>query len=127
MGWGTTFITEVYLHKETYSGIEDVKDKIKELEENIKRYETRLKMMVVTNPKDVIPEEEKDVDVIWWVENNVGELVEQFEEDVYHLTLLNLYLEYLQEEPKTEKNDKKRKGIQGFGYGFIQLFKRFFR
>lgn len=126
MGWGTTFITEVYLHKETYSNAEEVKSKIQELENNIERYKTRLKLMVISSPKEVMSEEEKDMDVIWWVDNNVGELTEQMEEDAYHLALLNLYLEYLQEETKIDKNDKKRKGIQSFGYGFIQLFKRFF-
>lgn len=126
MGCGTTFITEVYLHKETYSNVEEVKSKIQELENNIEHYKTRLKLMVISSPKEVMSEEEKDMDVIWWVDNNIGELTEQMEEDVYHLALLNLYLEYLQEETKIDKNDKKRKGIQSFGYGFIQLFKRFF-
>ena len=126
MGLGTTFITEVYLHKETYFNVEDVKDKIQELQDNIERYKTRLKLMVISTPKDVMSEDENDVDIIWWVNNNVSEILHEMEEDVHHLALLNLYLEYLQEETKIDKNDKKRKGIQSFGYGFIQLFKRFF-
>lgn len=127
MGWGTTFVTEVYINKEVYANVSEVNHKIQELQDNIEHYKTRLKLMVISTPKDVMSEDEKDVDVIWWVDNNVSEILQEMEEDVHHLALLNLYLEYLQEEPKIDINDKKRKGIQSFGYGLIQLFKRFFR
>jgi len=73
MAWGTDFIAEVYLNKLIFNNEIEVQNKIDENINEIEDAKQRIKMLVSSNPSDVIPDEWND-SPIDWLNNSVNDL-----------------------------------------------------
>lgn len=101
MGWGTDFTINVYLNRQVYKTINDVEDKIKEEEEYIQTIKERLKMFASSNISDIVPNDWKD-QPIDWLNTQIDDLLDEYNETKINLIQLGLYLEYLKENNITE-------------------------
>jgi hypothetical protein len=82
MSWGTDVKIEdgeLYLIRESYSTKYEVEQAIKETEETIEQYKSRLKMLIAG---DVRTFADKDCDIAWWIENEVNDIMESIQEGV---------------------------------------------
>lgn len=98
MSWGIDFTADIYLSKQSYRTVMEVKDRIDVLMREVQDYETTIKMYISANPKDIVAEEWKD-DPIVWLKNQVDELFISIHENEVEIYKLGLYAEFL-EQPK---------------------------
>lgn len=96
MGWGTDFITEVHLSKETYNSIYELEDKIEEDKKDLERLNAKILMYASANPRDLIPEDWKD-EPINFIHFDVNQLLEELYETTMMLGRRYLYLQYLKD------------------------------
>jgi hypothetical protein len=90
MSYGIDFKADVYLSRQDYGENPIlVQDKIDELSHDMNEIIVRLKMYASATIKDIVPEEWMD-DSITWLNNQMDELIEQYNE--YHTLRDNLYL-----------------------------------
>lgn len=101
MGWGTTFRTDIYLSKTSFSSKVELDDTIKDLEQDIERHRKEIAMYASVNPKSIIPEDWKE-DSITFLYNKVRDLLEMYEEDLIRLHHFYLLQNYLEENPEVE-------------------------
>lgn len=92
MSWGIDFKADIYLSRQSYSSKGEVEDRMEELDKEINDYETELKMYAISQPRDVVPDDE---DQISWINNRINEILELYQECVNERFKLYLYLEYL--------------------------------
>lgn len=92
MSWGIEFKADIYLSRQSYSSKGEVEDRMEELDKEINDYETELKMYAISQPRDVVPDDE---DQISWINNRINEILESYRECVNDRFKLYLYLEYL--------------------------------
>lgn len=105
MGHGTSFTIDIFLRSQHFRDKSDVEDKIEETKDYIGKLKEQINMFASSNPRDVIPTDWKD-EPIRWIQNQVNELLESLEEQLFELHRLDLYLEYLNENNITEiKNE----------------------
>ena len=93
MGWGTFLTTDIYFDRKTYTSIDEVKEDIKKLEEDIQwDKEELLKLVYCTEPIKLMSEDEKkDSSPDFWLKNefkSVWECLLQDVENLYKLKLL---------------------------------------
>ena len=93
MGWGTGFKTEVYISGEYYSSIEDVRDRLLDIEEDLSEVKNRLMILAASTPKDIINEE----DIITAIHNEVKGSLEKVRELSEKKLKLILFVEYLED------------------------------
>ena len=93
MAWGMGFKTEVNISREHYSSIEDVKDRLLDIEEDLSEVKNRLMILAASTPKDIINEE----DIITAIHNEVKELLEEVRELSEKRLKLRLLIEYLED------------------------------
>jgi hypothetical protein len=99
MTWGTRFNTEIYLLREKYSSKSDVDETIGELSNKINNIISKIKMFASASPSEIVPEDCND-EPINWINNEINELLIQYDElSLRHNNLL-LYSEYLKENPE---------------------------
>ena len=98
MGWGTDFNTNIYLSRQIFNGKADVEDKIDELEREVNNSKSMLKMFAASTPNDIVPEEWED-SPLDWIHNQMNEIFDTLQEDIINIYKLELYLEYLEENP----------------------------
>jgi len=96
MGWGIEFKSDIFLSRQSYSSKSEVEDKISEISESIVDCESKLKMLAIATPKDIVSTEDSG-DMINFFNDEVLGLVEELEELTVNRFKLNLYLEYLNE------------------------------
>ncbi len=96
MAWGTDFTTDIYLSRETYTSRQEVINKIEELTDSINGYKTKLKMYASANLNDILPDEWNE-DPISWLDVQLNDLFELYDEDTIKQYRLGLYLDYLKE------------------------------
>lgn len=89
MGWGTEFKCDVYFNKQTFNSEFELKDKIKELEEQSKNCREQILMFCAASPKDLTSEDWKD-DSIRFVHFEVTRLIEELSQ--ISGELMKLYL-----------------------------------
>ena len=100
MGWGTTFNCEIFLSKLEITSEERLKDLIKDRELTLVEIRQKLAMLVSSNPRDIVPDEWKDVPInyLW------GEVENLFTEyTTYHEELVKF--EYCLANYSTKVND----------------------
>lgn len=108
MGWGTDFNKDIYLNKQVYHGIKDVEETIQDLEDDIAKSKSELKMYAAANIKDLRADECDDV--IGWLNIDVDVVLKDYEEAVTKLVNLRHYLEYLKE--KEARNNRLNKFVK---------------
>ena len=108
MSWGTSFNTEIHLNRKIFQSKYEVEDYIKELEENINKDQTLLKMFVSSNIKDIVPKD-WDEEPINFINHEIDKILEQLIEDLNDLQDVNRYLDYLIEN-KIEFKDENDNG-----------------
>jgi len=96
MGFGTSFKTEVYLNRLTFSHLSEVEEKVEDRRLHIEDIKRRLLMFASANVRDIIPDDWKD-EPINWVNNNVDDLLSDFVTNVRELMHLEAFLEYVKE------------------------------
>jgi len=94
MGWGTSFNTDIYLSRMTFTDVNDVNDKIYENRKYIKDLLSQIKMFGSANPKDIIPEDWKE-EPMRWISNEIDSLMEQILDYENENLRLGLYADYL--------------------------------
>lgn len=100
MGWGTTFITDIYLNRQCFSNVYQVEEKIRENESAIQNLKQKLMMYVSSSPSEIIPEGwDSAIDFLHSEVKSILEELEDFELENYKLGL------YLETEPFKEKNE----------------------
>lgn len=91
MGWGTTFITDIYLSRQCFDNEYQVEDKIKKNEEAIQNLKQKLMMYTSSSPSEIIPEDwDSAIDFLNSEVNSILEELEDLQIENYKLTL---YLE----------------------------------
>ena len=106
MGWGTDFNTNIYLNRQVFISKLEVDDKISELTQKIEDNKSLLKMYASSTPNDIIPEDWND-DPIGWINTQINSIYDSIEEDVVTRYKLNLYSEYLEENPIVYNKEEK--------------------
>lgn len=96
MTWGIEFKSDIFLSKQSYISKDDVEDKIKEISDSISECESKLMMYAIATPKDIVSTEDSE-NIIYYISNEIRELVEEHEELIINRFKLNQYLEYLNE------------------------------
>jgi hypothetical protein len=90
MGWGTDFNVDLFLSKEQYSNLGTLEEAIESEELFKTSLEKQILMWASSNVKDIIPKEWKD-EPITFINNNVGELLQNYDETCIHIYNLLLY------------------------------------
>jgi hypothetical protein len=98
MSWGTNFQTNIYLSRQTFFSKYEIEEKINEYNKTINNIEATFKMFASSTPKDIIPTEWCE-EPMSWLNNNLDELYE-----IYQETLIERYKLYLYQEYVTENN-----------------------
>lgn len=97
MSWGTDFKADIYLSRQMYNGVWEVKDRIEEIDKELAEIGGKLKILSGATPKDIIPDEWKESPV-QWINNEIETLLDDYQENLIHRYTLNLYLRYLEDE-----------------------------
>jgi len=92
MGWGIQFNTDVFINKCSFSSMWQLDEEIKEMEDDIKRCSDRMLVLASSTPKDIV---EEDMDVITFIVNEVGDLLEALDEAYHKKLLLMMFKEHL--------------------------------
>lgn len=92
MGWGTTFQTEIYLNRQTFSNKYEVEAKIDELKDDLDIVKQKLIAFGAGNLSDIVPEDWDD-DKNGFIVYQMRDLFEEYEETVLGLYKLELLLE----------------------------------
>jgi len=98
MGWGTEFKIDIYLNRQIFTSKLEVEEKIAELDKNIENSKSMLKMFAASTPNNIVSIDWKD-DAIIWLNNEVNNIFESITEETIEKHNLQLYLEYLEENP----------------------------
>ena len=102
MGYGTSFIIEIYLSRQIFSSRYELDDKVKEIEGYIESAKRELTAFAVSTPKDVMVEKNED----GYVENPIDQILRRtsetfdwLQDNCRELNRLYLLQEYLDENP----------------------------
>lgn len=98
MGWGTEFNFNIYLNRMIFQNRYQVEDKIKDLNDYIINCQIQLVALGTCTPKDLFPESE---DILSDIEFKINDLMNVILENQRNITLLELYLEYIEQNPNT--------------------------
>ena len=104
MSWGINFISDIYLSRQSYSSKGEVEDRISELDKEIINCEATLKMYASANPKDIVPPDSIE-DQIFWLNHQINETLESYQELLMDRYRVYLYLEYLNDGGEIVKSD----------------------
>jgi len=104
MGWGIEFKADIYLSRQSYSSKGEVEDKISEFDKEINNCEAELKMFAAANPKDIVPPDSVE-DQILWLNNEINQTLEVYRELLMERYRLYLYLDYLNEGGEIVKSE----------------------
>lgn len=102
MGWGTDFKVNGFLNRQTFKSIEDVDDKIFEIDGEIEQLRAKIKMYGSSTPKDITSGEWLD-DPITFINNQMDESLVELEQLVSERKLLYLYKESLEDIKKFKR------------------------
>ena len=92
MSWGTDFVAEIYLSRQTFSNIYEIESKIDSNNKHIESIKQRIMMYTSANPSELVPEDWEE-DSILFLNQRVNELIEELEEYTLDNYRLELYLE----------------------------------
>ena len=84
MGFGTDFEINIFLNKQKYRTKEEVKEKIKGLEDYMYSVKCKLKMFASSNLSETVPKDWND-EPINWLHREIGSILETIEEYQYEL------------------------------------------
>lgn len=104
MTWGTRFNIEINIIREKYLSKSEVEETIKELVDNINDIISKIKMFATSSPSEIVPEDWND-EPINWINNEINDLFIYYDEYLSRHHNLNLYLEYLNENPEHKIED----------------------
>jgi hypothetical protein len=99
MAWGIDFKTTLTLTRQEYSSIDEVEMQIKEYDKEISNIEVKLKMLISSTPKDIIPDDWKE-EPINWLNQYIDEEFTCYQETLIERFKLYEYREYLKENNK---------------------------
>jgi len=99
MAWGIDFNTTLTLMRQEYSSISEVEMQIKEYDKQISDIEIKLKMLISSTPKDIIPDDWKE-EPINWLNQNIDEEFTCYQEILIERFKLYQYIEFLKENDK---------------------------
>lgn len=95
MSWGTQFKADVFIRSVNIESKYQAESMIGHLRDDINNYITDLKMLAISRPKDIIPEDEKD-NPFYWISSEVTFKTDEILDNQKKITLLELYLESLE-------------------------------
>lgn len=97
MGWGITFKPEIYLSRQSFNSVGELKDKIEETKDMIAWCRERLLILAAASPGKLIRDEESDG--LFYLHSEFTEIMETLEEHITLLTKLYMLEEYVKENP----------------------------
>jgi hypothetical protein len=102
--WGIDFKADIFLSRQEYSTKYAVESRIKELDELIFECEAALKMYASATPKDIVPPDflEEPID---WINRQIDEQFQMYQEYLRDRHNLELYLEYLDDGGEIVKSE----------------------
>lgn len=103
MGYGIDFKADIYLNRISIENKYQLEDMVQEKEKELITYKEQIMMFVSSNPKDIIPDDWKD-EPIRFLQNEVDQIFEGYDENMNLLKDLYYYKEYLEEHPITKKD-----------------------
>ena len=98
MAWGTRFNSEIYLSREKYSSKLEIEENINELENDMIDIIDKIKMFASSKIDDIVPENDED-NPIFWLNRELNNMFMDYDELLIRQYKLNLYLEFLCENP----------------------------
>lgn len=91
MGFGTYLKTDLYFSHQTFNTRQEVMDALEKVRDSMRVGRERLKQFsLMTEPNKFCP---KDEDPLWWVTNELDELITQYEDDAVEEFKLVLLLD----------------------------------
>ncbi len=96
MGWGTTFTPEIYLNRLSFDTKYDLEQEIEDIKDCLSNIEKRILMISAARPEDICGEEFKD-EPLSAIQNEVTNLLEEYQEDMHKLVRLELFLIHLED------------------------------
>ena len=102
MGWGIDFKADIYLsHQDYHNNIHQVQDEIDSLNRDLEIAKQQIMMFCIGTPKDLVVEETGSL--VFTINNDVNELLNEIKESEIKIYQLELYKEYL-----TDKNNENK-------------------
>jgi hypothetical protein len=96
MGWGTSFNTNFYISRKTFTSKGHVKEDIEENRLYIESIFNKFRMLAAATPSNVVDPEWKD-DVIGWLNYSISNMIEELEEHYFNNFVLKEYLRHLED------------------------------
>jgi len=96
MSWSSEHIDNILLYKFIYTNIEDVKQRLIELVDDISTCNSKLKMFTTASPSEIIPKDNKH-EPINWLNDEVDNIIALLNDYVIQKYELELYLKSLEE------------------------------
>ena len=91
MSWGTDFTSNIFISHKILTSKYDLENYIEEIEDDIKFYETRLQMLAIATPKDIV---NADDNAISNIQIEVNDALEVLRECYVNLYKADLYEQY---------------------------------
>ena len=99
MSWGVDFKTSVFLLHESFNSLFELDTRIEEVKSSLESHTQQLLMYAISTPKDITTDQ--DVDLVTNIKASVNEVIKELEEDAVLLFKLNLYKDYLENNPES--------------------------
>lgn len=94
MGWGTSFTSDIYLNRITFSSVYEIKEKILELKEEIITLKNSIYIIAGSTPKDICLSDEDDI--VSKTSYEVKGILDSIDEKNIELFQTELFLEFIE-------------------------------
>lgn len=101
MAWGIQFQTYIFIPRDSISRVEEAREKIKQLENEIQESEMRLAIMTASPPVAFIPENYRE-NSVYFLQNQVLAQTRILQQKCVELFQFTLLLEYLESNPEID-------------------------
>ena len=110
MSWGIDFKADVYLLRESFASKLELEDTIEECYDDMEDVKKRIAMYMSASLKEVVPEEWEG-DKILFLRNELSDLFESYDSYFKRAIKLEMFLEYLENNPDKDIKEISNKGL----------------
>lgn len=98
MGWGIDFKADVYLSRESFNSVEELKDSIDECYSDMEDVKNQIGMYMAASVSDIVPDDWDD-EKVPFLRNRLRDLFESYDMYFKRAIKLEMFLEYLEDNP----------------------------